>query len=265
MSESFLNDTSHQEVTEIFDRTPLQLIMKAFEQVDDADTAVFLLLLDAATSKGKSDNSDEIRKTLEGGAPSKAQKETTLTGHAQNIFAQFPFQRQVRIAECLASTEMVDTQQAEQIWDELVTKMKETLENTMFFGNGAKNIAKFLSQVDIERQNQLMKALEKNHPQLTNIIADSLFNFEDLIDLPDESIGTLLQVLETNTLALALYNAPTEIQNRFYENMSAEKVESIEAETEQLTFEQKQLCTTAQQSVVSLVRNFAAKGLLKIR
>lgn len=265
MSKSFINDTSLEELKDLLERTPLQVIMKAFHEVDDADIAVFLLLLDVASGKTKSDSSEEIRRTLVDDDASKEDSGNTLSDHAQHIFAQFPIQRQVRITELLAVTEMVDTQQAEQIWEDLIGKMKGTLENTMFFGNSAKNIAKFLSQVDIQRQNQLMDALEKKHPQLTNSIADSLFTFEDLAEVPDDAIITLLQVLEKNTLALALYDAPTVIQDRFYNNMTAEKAESIEEETEQLTFEQKQLCRTAQQSVVSMVRNFAAKGLLKIR
>lgn len=260
-----MNETSIEELNELFERTPLQMIMKAFEDVEDADVAVFLLLLDVAADKIRSDSTEEIRKTLEQDDDSKGQSRDTLSDYAQNIFAKFPLQRQVRIAELFAVTEMVGTQKAEQIWIDLIAKMKESLANTMFFGNSAKNIAKFLSQVDIQRQNQLMIALDKKHPQLTNSIADSLFTFEDLAEVPDDAIITLLQVLETNTLALALYDAPDVIQDRFYENMSAEKAASIEEETEQLTYEQKQLCTTAQQSVVSLVRNFAAKGLLKIR
>lgn len=265
MSESFINDTTLEEMKELLERTPLQVIMKAFEEVDDEDIAVFLLLLDVASTKTKSDSSEEIRRTLADENGSKDHSVNTLSDHAQYIFAQFPYQRQMRITELLAVTEMVDTEKAEQIWENLIGKMKGTLENTMFFGNSAKNIAKFLSQVDIQRQNQLMDALEKKHPQLKDSIADSLFTFEDLAKVPDDAIITLLQVLETNTLALALYNAPKAIQDRFHENMSAEKAESMEIETEQLTFEQKQLCTTAQQSLVSLVRNFAAKGLIQIR
>ena len=267
MSAPFLNEASVQELTNLFEKTPLPVIMQAFEQVDDVDTAVFLLLLDVAAGKVPSGSSDEIRKTLaqtEDGK-SKEQKEGTLTAYAQQIFAQFPMQRQIRIAEHLAETEMVDTGQAEEIWNDLVGNINSILQSTLFFGNGPKNLAKFLAKVDIKRQNQLMKALEKNQPELANTVADGLFTFEDLIDVPDEAIITLLQVLETNTLALALHEASPEIQDRFFENMSAAQAETVEAESEQLTFEQKQLSEIAQQSVVNLVRNFAAKGLLKIQ
>lgn len=267
MSASFLNEASLQELTNLFEKTPLPVIMQAFEQVDDADIAVFLLLLDVAAGKVPSESSDEIRRTLARGDDgiSKEQTEGTLTAYAQKVFAQFPIQRQIRIAEHLATTEMVDTSQAEQIWNSLVGKINETLQSTLFFGNGAKNLAKFLTEVDIERQNQLMKALEKNQPELANTVVDRLFTFEDLVEVPDEAILTLLQVLEPNTLSLALHKASPAIQDKFFENMSPEQAKTLEAESAQLTFEQKQLSDTARQSVVSLVRNFAAKGLLKIR
>ncbi len=265
MTASFLNEDSLQELTDIFEKTPMPVVMRAFEEAEDTDIAVFLLLLDVATNKGVTDNSEEIRRTLVRGDSSKEEPEGTLTAYAQQMFAQFPFQKQLRIAEQLAVTEMVDTQQAEQIWTDFITKMKDSLETTLFFGNRAKNVAKFLAKVDMERQNQLMEALEKNQPHLVDTISDSLFTFDDIVYLPDDAIITLLQVLETNTLALALYNTSTEIQDRFFDNMSSEKVEMIETATEQLTFEQRQISETAQQSVVSLVRNFAAKGMLKIQ
>lgn len=267
MSVSFLNETSLQELTNLFEKTPLPVVMQAFEQVGDADAAVFLLLLDVADGKVPSENSDEIRKTLARAEDdiSKGEIKGTLADYAQQIFAQFPIQRQAGIAEHLAATEMIDTLKAEQIWKDLVSKINEMLQSTLFFGDGAKNLAKFLGQVDIKRQNQLMQALEKNQPDLANTVVDRLFAFEDLAEVPDEAIMTLLQVLETNTLALSLHEASPTIQDRFFENMTAAQAENVEAESEQLTFEQKQLSETARQSVVNLVRNFAAKGLLKIR
>ncbi len=267
MSTSFLNKDSLQELTNLFEKAPLPVVMRAFEQVDDTDIAAFLLLLDVAAGKVPSESSDEIRRTLaraEDDIP-KGETKGTLTAYAQQIFAQFPIQRQIRIAEHLATTEMIETSQAEQVWENLIEKINEVLQSTLFFGDGAKNLAKFLAQVDIERQNQLMQALEKNQPELANTVVDRLFTFEDLVDVPDEAILTLLQVLEPNTLALALHEASPAIQDKFFENMSHEQAETLGEESAQLTFEQKQLSETARQSVVNLVRNFAAKGLLKIR
>ena len=267
MSESFLNDTSVQHLMDLFEKTPLPVIMKAFDDVDEADIAVFLLLLGVADSKRKTDSSDEIRRTLERDEDEIAKEHTeeSLIGYAQDIFAGFSYQRQILIAEHLAETEIVDTSQAQQIWEDVIAKMDEILTSTLFFGNGPKNLAKFLTKIDTERQNKLMEALEKRQPDLATTVADGLFTFEDLAEVPEEVILTLMQVLEVNTIALALHNAPTEIQDRFYQCMPTEKAEMVEAECEKLPIEQRQLGKTAQQSVVNLVRSFAAKGLLKIR
>ncbi len=252
---------------DVFEKTPLPVIMKVFDDIDEGDIALFLLLLDVAATKSNLDSSDEIRRTLERGEDeiSNENTEETLTGYAQQIFAKFSYQRQILIAEHLAETEMVDTTQAQQIWEDILAKMNDLFKSTLFFGNGPKNLAKFLTKIDTERQNKLMEALEKRQPDLANTVADGLFAFEDLAEVPDEVILTLMQVLEVNTIALALHNAPAAIQDRFYQCMSTEKAEMVEAECEKLPIEQRRLGKTAQQSVVNLVRSFAAKGLLKIR
>ena len=129
---------------------------------------------------------------------------------------------------------------------------------------GTANLAKLLSYMDIAEQDRLLEALAVRRPGGSGNVSEKLFTFENLSALGDEAIKTILQVLDKPTMALALHNAPTAIRDRFFENMSASQTEAVEAEAEQLTFEQTQIADTARQSIVSLVRNFAAKGLLKI-
>ena len=267
MSTSFLNDSAIQELTHLLGRTPIPVVIKAFKEVKDEEIAVFLLLMDVASTELTANNSEEIRRKLAliEENESKADDEDTLTTYAQKIFAQFPFKRQVQIAEAISATEMIETEQAERIWNELKGKMNAILESTLFFGNASKNLAKLLGKVNIEQQNQLMDVLQENQPGLVDKVTDHLYTFDDLGEMPDESIKTLIKVLETSTLALALYDAPTEIQDRFYGNMPSEQAEIVETETEILTHEQTQLSVTARQSVVNLIRNFAGKGLIKMR
>ena len=269
MTTAFLNDSAKQELTNYLDRTPLPIVMKAFSDVKDEEVAVFLLLMDVASSDADATNSDEIREELarieENETQENDENENTLTTYAQKIFAQFPFKRQVLIAEAIAGTEMIETEEAERIWNEIKGKMNAILDSTMFFGNASENLARLLEKVDIEQQNQLMDVLQENQPGLIQKVADHLFTFDDLSEMPDASIKTLIDVLETNTLALALYDSPTEIQDRFYENMPNEKALVVENEIELLTHEQTQLSATARQAVLNLIRNFAGKGLIKMR
>ena len=227
-----------QELETLLDETHPQVILAALQQVDDADAALFLLMLKTASD--------------------------ALTAHAGKIFAQLPFERQVSIAEKVIATEIVESERAQQLWDILVGKIQEAHAQNLFLGEGAGNLAKLLSHADIATQSRLLEALGERQPEVVNSVEAQLFPFDELTRLDDEAIATILHALDTSTLALALHNAPQAIRDRFVENMSASQAEGLEAAAAQLTVEQTQLVDTARQSVVNLVRNFAAKGMLKM-
>ena len=227
----------------MLDETHPQVVLAAFQNIDDSDAAVFFVM--CTHLKGDF-------------------TENTLAAHAGRLFAQFPFDRKISIAEKITATEVIDAERAAQVWHEHVVKIKETLQKTTFLGEGTSNLAKLLSYMDVGEQNQLLEALAEQHPEMVDNISEQLFNFEDLVGLESEAIKTILKVLDKQTLAIALHNAPPAIRDRFFEDMSASQAEAVEAEAAQLTFEQTQIADTARQSVVNLVRNFAAKGLLQI-
>ena len=240
---TFLDEAALQELTDLLDETHPQVALAAFQSVDDSDAAVFFVICTHIKNRPMGD---------------------ALATHAGKLFAQLPFSKQVSIAEKVTTTETVDAEQAMQIWNEQIARIKEAIQKTTFLGEGTANLAKLLSYMDVTEQNALLEALDEKQPGVVNTVSEQLLTFEDLGNLENEAIRTILQVLDKPTLALALHNAPTAIHDRFFENMSASEAEAVEAEIAHLTFEQTQIADTARQSVVSLVRNFAAKGLLKI-
>ena len=242
-SPPFLDEDALQALKILLDETHPQVVLAAFENIDDNDAALFFVMC------------TQLRSESIGNA---------LAAHVGKIFAMLPFDKQVRIAEQVAIAEVVDAERATQIWDAQIARIKEVLDTTTFLGEGASNLAKLLSYVDIAGQNLLLERLAERQPEVVERVSEKLFTFEDLSDLEDDAIKTILQVLDKPTLALALHNAPPAIHDRFFENMSASQAEALETEIAELTFEQTQIADTARQSVVSLVRNFAAKGLLKM-
>ena len=240
----FLDEAALKELTVLLDETHPQVVLASFQNVDNSDAAVFFVMC------------AHLKSDLTGNA---------LAAHAGKLFAQLPFDKKVQIAEKVTTTEVVDAERAAQIWHEHVARIKETLQKTAFLGEGTANLAKLLSYMDVAEQNQLLEVLGAKNPEMVNSVSEQLFTFRDLDGLESEAIRTILKVLDKQTLAIALHNAPPAVHDRFFENMSASQAEAIEAEAVQLTFEQTQIAETARQSVVNLVRNFAAKGLLKIR
>lgn len=240
----FLGEAAQQEFAALLEATPPQVVVEAIQNAEDDDAALFFVIC------------TQLRGEPVGDA---------IAAHIGKIFAMLPFDRRVSVAEKVTTTEIVDAERATQIWDEQIANIKAARQNITFLGEGSSNLAKLLSYMDIAEQDRLLEALAVRRPGVVGNVSEKLFTFEDLSALGDEAIKTILQVLDEPTMALALHNAPTAIRDRFFENMSASQSESVAAEVEELTFEQTQLADTARQSVVSLVRNFAAKGLLKIR
>ena len=239
----FLDEAAQQELATLLEETHPQVVVEAIQSAEDDDAALFFVIC------------TQLKGELIGDA---------IATDIGKVFAMLPFDRRVSVAEKVTMTEIVDAERATQVWDEQIAKIKETRQNTTFLGEGAANLAKLLSYMDITEQDRLLEALAVRCPGVVGDVSERLFTFEDLSALGDEAIKTILQVLDTPTMALALHNAPTAICDRFFENMSASQTEAVASETEQLTFEQTQIADTARQSIVSLVRNFAAKGLLKI-
>ncbi|MDE0552949.1 MAG: hypothetical protein OXI24_01940 [Candidatus Poribacteria bacterium] len=240
---SFLDEAALKELVVLLDEAHPQVVLTAFQNVVDDDAAVFFGMC------------AHLKSELIGNA---------LAAYAGKLFARLPFDRQVSIAEKVAVKEIVDAERGAQIWHEHIAKIKETLQQTTFLGKGTANLAKLLSYMNVAEQNQLLETLAEKNPTLVDSVSEQLFTFEDLGELENEAIRTVLKVLDKQTLAVALYNAPVTVHDRFFENMSALEAEALEAEIAALTFEQTQIADTARQSVVNLVRNFAAKGLLKI-
>ncbi len=239
----FLGEDAQQELVALFEETHPQVVVAAIQSAEDDDAALFFVICTQLKGEPIGD---------------------AIATHVGKIFALLPFDKRVSVAERVTMTEIVDAERATQVWDEQIAKIKETLQNTAFLGEGATNLAKLLSYMDVAEQDRLLEALAVRRPGVVGNVSEKLFTFQDLSVLGDEAIKTILQVLDKPTMALALHNAPAAIRDRFFENMSVSQSEAVEAEAEQLTFEQTQIADTARQSVVSLVRNFAAKGLLKI-
>ena len=242
-SPPFLDEAALQALKVLLDETHPQVVLAAFQEVEDTDAALFFVMCTQLKSESIGD---------------------ALATHVGKIFAMLPFDKQARIAERVTITEIVDAERATHIWEAQVAKIKEALQKTAFLGDGAANLAKLLSYMDIADQNRLLERLGERQPEVVENVSEKLFTFEDLSNLEDDAIRTILQVLDTATLALALHNAPQAIYDRFLENMSGSQAEVVSAEIAGLTFEQTRIADTARQSVVSLVRNFAAKGLLKM-
>jgi flagellar motor switch protein FliG len=118
--------------------------------------------------------------------------------------------------------------------------------------------------MDASQQGQLVESLRVTNPELATGLNREIMPFSSLSMLDDETIRTLVNYLDVNTIAVAIHNLPQEIQDRFLNVMEGGMATEIEAKMDSLGFAETQIASTAQQSILDLVCRLAAKGILQI-
>lgn len=236
MSETPIEQTLVQELTDLLEKTDLRIVLRAVADEADADVAIFLVTLQ--------------------------QSSQTLANHASKILLHLPADKQITVAEQITTMEIVESERVREIHNRLIENIANATNQTTVLGDGKSNLVKLLGRMKTDDQNRLLDSLAAKQPDLVSDIHEQLFTFADLATLNDAAIQTILQVLDPSTIALALHKAPQEVHQKFLEGMSEELAANVEDETNRLTFEQMQIADTARQSIVTLVRNFASKGMI---
>jgi len=81
----------------------------------------------------------------------------------------------------------------------------------------AKNIINF---VDGATEKNIIETLEDDDPELAEEVKKQLFSFEDILILDDRSLQKVMREVDSQELVKALKSTTTEVQNKFFNNMS---------------------------------------------
>lgn len=184
---------------------------------------------------------------------------------AAKLLSKFPSEKRSQIARAIAKTEIMPKSEVEDIYKNIAQKIYEASKNTTVFGDGASNLAGILKYMEIQEQAGILENLSTQEPDITQKIRDGLFSFEDIIELDDEAIRTILHVIDNSALGLAIKTADENIKQRFFDCMTEEQIAQVEEAMENLSVDQMHLADSARQAIVNTVQNFSEKGMLKIK
>ena len=238
MSKAASDSASIETLENLLETTDARVVVRAVKDAKDDELAIFLLKLSNASP--------------------------VLRNHAAQILIALPTEKQATVAEQITKTEVVESTVVEDVYQRLVNRIQESASEIVVFGDGTSNLVRLMARMKIDQQNQLLDALAERQPVLVNEVRSRIFTFVDLAKLTDDGLRSVLQMLDVKTVALALHDVPSKIREKFLRNLSAESAEAVESEMSRLTFEETGVSNTARQSIVSLVRKFAAKGMIKI-
>ncbi len=129
---------------------------------------------------------------------------------------------------------------------------------------GLKAAADILNAMEGSRETELMTAIRSQDETLGEKIEDLMFVFEDLVELDDRGMQTLLREVPSATLITALKGAEPEIREKIFANMSKRAADMMRDDLEVKGPVRLSEVDAAQKEVLGIARKLSDAGQLSL-
>lgn len=125
---------------------------------------------------------------------------------------------------------------------------------------GVRHVAEILNFVGAQIETEVLDAVREYDPDLAQRIMDEMFVFDNLLDMDDRSIQTLLREVANDQLVLALKGASPELREKIFKNMSQRAAEMLREDLESRGPVRVSEVEAAQKEILKVVRRLAEEG-----
>ena len=129
---------------------------------------------------------------------------------------------------------------------------------------GLKCAANILNLVDRSVEAKISESMSEHDPALAGRIQDLMFTFDNLIDIDDRGIQTLLREVSTDNLVLALKGTDDNIKNKIFRNMSQRAGDMLREDLESRGPVKLSDVETAQKEIIGIARRLAEEGQISL-
>jgi flagellar motor switch protein FliG len=180
---------------------------------------------------------------------------------AAGVLSEFPDQRVrndviMRVAT-LDGIQPVALQELDEILERQFAGAQNVKSSAL---GGVKKAADILNFVDGTIEAAVIEGINKADEDLAQEIQDNMFVFENLMDVDDRGVQTLLREISSDQLLLALRGAPDELKEKIFKNMSSRAAEMLKDDLEAAPPVKVSDVEAAQKEILSVARKLADAG-----
>ncbi len=129
---------------------------------------------------------------------------------------------------------------------------------------GVKAAADILNFVDTSMEGEVMELIKDADAELGQQIQDLMFVFDNLVDVDDRGIQSLLREVSSDTLILALKGADETMREKVFANMSKRAAEMMRDDLEQKGPVRLSEVESAQKEILAIARRMSDSGELAL-
>ena len=125
---------------------------------------------------------------------------------------------------------------------------------------GIRHAAEILNFVGSAAETATIDNVREYDPDLAQKILDEMFVFENLMDVDDRGIQSVLREVQSDSLIIALKGAPPELREKIFKNMSQRAAEMLRDDLESKGPVRLSEVEAEQKEILKIVRRLADEG-----
>ena len=129
---------------------------------------------------------------------------------------------------------------------------------------GVRHAADILNFVGAAAETAVIDNVREYDPDLAQKILDEMFVFDNLIDIDDRGIQTMLREVQSDALVIALKGAQEEMREKIFKNMSQRAAEMLREDLESRGPVRLSEVEAEQKEILKVVRRLAEEGQIML-
>ena len=170
------------------------------------------------------------------------------------VLVNLPEEMRVEVAKRIGRIDVVPPRVLRAVESSMAHRMSSWAPEDARGPKGLDVIVDIMNKVDRATERSTLGALAEQDPDLAQLIKDRMFLFEDITQLNERTMQTVLRRVDKKDLALALRPLPAEGQARIFANMARQSVEEVQADMNETGPVPLRDVEAAQSRIVAMVR-----------
>jgi flagellar motor switch protein FliG len=168
------------------------------------------------------------------------------------------------VAERIAMMDQTPPEVIRRVEQVLEKKVASMLSQEMTKAGGPKALVDLLNRVDRTTERGILEAIAETNPELADTVKGMMFVFEDIVQLDDRAIQSILKEVDIKDLGTALKSVGSEVQAKIFKNMSERAMNMLKEDMEFMGPVKLRLVEEAQQKIVAVIRRLEESGEIQL-
>jgi flagellar motor switch protein FliG len=187
--------------------------------------------------------------------------------HAARVLDRFDEDMATEVVRRMATMTPITSPLVRRVADSLERRLADVLRGGgghVDVAGGVSAAAAVLNNVDRTIEKEILQRIEVSDPDLAEVIRSEMFVFDDVAQLDDVTLQSVLRSVVLKDVAMALKTATPDVVEKFMRNMSERAADDLQEEIQALGPQRLSAIESAQATVVKAVRELAESGAITL-